>query len=163
MAIFSFKKLVYLNSTRESQISISQIFSFQKPSGWIETKRPNKNEILLSYDDGSNPACSLDVFAVKPDKDYTFQIWLGTTLANKIFLDSSQESTSESIRKRSGTYDFYNNQIGNAKNTRTIIKNGISFADFTLSYSKNISQTRESTVQKCVSDMNAMINSSSFK
>lgn len=132
-----------ISKTESKIIDFPYGVSFTKPSRWVVEKRDSNNHVVLTNSEKEANTCTLDIFAVRPDRDYEFKQWLGTSLENESFLATGREMPYKDKAIFIGSYNFFNENInGPAKNERAIIKAKGTLVDIKMSYRQNESCTK---------------------
>lgn len=112
--------------------------SFTTPTGWTVFKKLLVNQLVFQNSQKGDSACYLDVFVVRPDRDYTFKQWLGTAIPNQTFLQNGSETTFKGKNMFIGSYNFVDDYFRVlVNNQRVILKSGGTLVDLHMSYKTN--------------------------
>lgn len=130
---------IFVGSKNESKIiEFPYNVTFAKPKDWVVAKRDMKNHVILANNDKGAKICEVDVFAVRPDRDYPFKQWLGTSLEGESFLASGRETSYKDKTVFIGSYNFFNENVNLiTKNQRAILKAQGTLVDIKMSYIEN--------------------------
>jgi len=129
--------------TEPQEILMPYNLSFTLPAGWTVFKKPLVNQYVFVNGQNGDSACYLDVFAVRPDRDYSFARWLGTALGNQTFLQTGKETTYKGKNMYIGNYNFVDDYFKEpVNNQRAILKGGGTLVDMHMSYKANSSCTK---------------------
>ncbi|MBI3341954.1 hypothetical protein HY024_02430 [Candidatus Curtissbacteria bacterium] len=146
--------LATTKSKGQEKINFPYNISFEKPAGWKVVKKPLRNQVIFTNDQKGDSRCFINVFAVRPDRDYSFGQWLGTTIGNQAFLQNAKETTYTDKTAIMGMYHFYDENINAPANLkRAILKKNGTWFDITLSYLSN---------QDCSKDYQTILSSVYF-
>ena len=120
------------------KISMPHELSFTLPQDWKEYKKPLVNQFVFENDTEGVNKCYLDVFVVRPDREYAFSQWLGTAITNQIFLETGKETSYRNMEMFIGNYNFVDNYFREVVNhQRAILKNKGTLVDLHMSYKQN--------------------------
>lgn len=143
--------LLFDRNGQPFEISLKNGLTATVPAGWNTHKKPLQNQIVLVKKLKKEPACYIDFFVVKPDRDYTFQQWLETSVLNEIFLKTGKQTTLNGMDAFIGNYNFVDDYFKEVVNhQRVILKKGGTLADIHMTY-KDQSQ--------CLPDFQILLNS----
>ena len=120
------------------KITMPYNLSLTLPTGWSVLKKPLVNQYVFVNGQTGDSACYLDVFVVRPDRDYNFARWLGTAIDNQTFLQNGKETEYKSRDMFIGTYYFVDDYFKQpVNNQRAILKSGGTLVDLHMSYKNN--------------------------
>lgn len=128
------------------QITMPYNLSFTTPSGWTIYKKPMVNQLVFTNEQKKDNLCYLDMFVVRPDRDYSFNQWLGTAISNQTFLQNGNETTFKDKNMFIGSYSFVDDYFREpVNNQRAILKGGGTLLDMHMSYKTNASCPKDFT------------------
>jgi hypothetical protein len=118
--------------------------NFTIPADWKVFKKLLDNQIIFTNNGAGDNACYLDVFVVRPDREYGFKQWLGTAIANQTFLQTGKETTYKNKDMYIGSYKFVDDYFKvPVNNQRAMLKGRGTLADLHMSYKNNASCTKD--------------------
>ena len=141
------------NLLKQPRLNLTADLTIEVPQDWSLFKRPLPNHAVLKNKLKNDQTCYIDIFAVKPDRDYTFERWLGTSIQNDIFLKSGKQTTLNGMAAIIGSYNFIDDYFRETvNNQRIILKINGTFVDLHLTYKSNETcrQTYQSLVDSVV-------------
>lgn len=154
VALLTYFLFLRKNSATQT-LTLTHDFTVQIPQSWSIIKRPQQNHVVLTNGQKGDLACYADIFVVKPDRDYSFEQWLGTALTNQVFLKTGKQTTLNEMGAFIGSYSFVDEYFRqNVNHQRIILKNKGVLADLHLTYKTNGS---------CKEAYQSMLGSLSFK
>lgn len=123
---------------QEKTLELPYNIKLTKPANWKISSRKLANNPIFSNNSTGDERCFISIFAVKPDRDYPFDQWLGTTIGNQEFLKNGQETTYNNLTAYTGSYEFYDENLNTiAQIKRILLKKDGTFLDISLSHQNN--------------------------